>query len=1034
MKSRTKVIISSVMIGLCSLGLLEAVAVRMPGKQSELNHFVTYNYGVSGEDLLFHLNEILLFEEMPTYLQIEEYVARGIKKDYLKARMRKYVIRELRRSRRMTFTHRIREIFNQDRMIRNYIISKAGSVDREMTFDLNTRNGQLGASELLLHLGLKLIMDHNGKFRVLEYYTDNFRVNQYYKLQGYHEWRLDREINKSRRFTFKLNECELDIPFEFNFLTAATGLILTRNNFAHMLVNDRRLQMFTGILYRLSPVEIEFISSLAPNHAIWKKIFSDDHLLSGMFLLSHALRVKNNRFRLPGGEKSTAFWQQLTGAHPFENPSEFLQTLAAKDNGKLNYFYVMGFFLPGEIQNQLFAGYDTAGFNDIYHLVRLKKREKVTKGLNIPQLDDSSFFSMLFAFQVRDGNIYFPGGISCWADALGVKDISFRGILKHLLSARKKKSAIHRFTSIYTKFIDRPELLTPAVLDAMFQRFDDYNVILDYIEMLPLKRPETVIKLLNWAASFESVPGVDPMNQRNLSLERLKERLIGNQGKRSLSVAVFQSLLAILARGAQTLPGRYDYDRLMEALTAIPIQVEGQTYDGIIQFLDKQCGLDVDRLEAGHSMTRFLLNGIHNPVIRLHDESYTLDARSVMTSELKKVMEKQQTCSLASLARISELLDIFASGRPAGPGLLRALRKACQALPLIHAEETHLTNLVERLIDQNQKKSHPSKILSTVRTIKDEVLLGQLKHFLVTAVYALATGSSNLRIFYNPNFSKLHDFTYHHGITPWNTCSKSLGDLREILYHVEGGLSRVHIVLAEPFGEQLFRLKMEEYSNQTAPIIYNNLNLFPLTRLTQGHAFLGQLVQRGADALQMVEQQPGAGEETKDRFAAITAGYPYRKIMEKLNGKLPTYYPTFKLLKRFGEHQLMAQDASALENIPPDTHQLGPVLFKTFGRLKPYCFSMFPQALSQLFTSGIIGGEMNNEFKIKAAYVSWKRSNPPQLLGFLAYRYLAYASLYYSQKYENDFYKTYYMYDIYNHLYLDRIIKTLKHIGVLKIK
>lgn len=1032
MKSRTIFILLTVVLILVFTIPVAGDSIRMPGKMAELVHFITYNYSVTGEDLLFHLNEILLFEEMPTYLQVEAYVARGIKKDYLKARMRKYIVPELRRARRMTFSHRIGEIFQQDQIIRDYVISQAGKADGELSFDLNTRDGQMGAANLLLRLGLQLAIGQNGNFRVLEYHPANFQVNQYYKLQGYHEWSLERQLNKTRNFTFKLRHTNLPIPFELEFLSSATGLMLTRNNFAHQLVFDRRLQMFMGILFRLSREEIEFISGLGPDKEFWQQIYSDDHLLSGMFLLSHALRVKDGRLRLPGN--SVSFWQQLTGAHPMDNPRLFLRTLAAKDGGKLNYFYVMGYFLQKDVQKEIFGGFNVPAFNEIYNPVRLKKKERTGKGQKIPQLDDYSVFSLFYGLQARGGKIYFPGGLENWASAIGAKEKNFRGILRHILSGRKRKAAVRRFSGIYTKFLDRPHLLTPQVLNALFQRFDDYNVIVDFIELLPIKKPGTVIKLLNWAASFETVPGVDPMNERNRSLEKLKNRLTDNQGKRALSVAAFQSLLAILSRGAGYFPGQYDYDRLLDALVAIPIHVEGQTYDGIIQFLDKQCGLDVDRLEADNSMTNFLLNGIRNPVVNLHDQPYTLDATTLMKLELKKIMEKQETSKFSQLARVNELLEMFGPKHRTGAALSRSLLKACEALPLTDTEESLLSGLVGRLIKQKEKNAHPSKIESTIRSIKDQVLLRLLKHFLVTGVYAIHTGSSNLRVYYNPNFSRLHDFTYHNGITPWNTCAKSLGDLREIIYHVEGGLSRLHIVLAEPFGEQLFRLKMEEYSNQTAPIIYNNLDLFPLNRVGKGQEYVGKLVQLGMDALDEVNRRPSGTAALKDRFASISAGYHYRKIMEKLDGKQPKYYPAFNVLLRLGKRVQMEKDPDGYTMMKPHLHSLGPVCYKTFGRLTPYYYNMFPQAVSQLFAGGITGGEMNNEFKVKAAYVSWKRGGPPELLGFLAFRYLGYASLYYSQKYENDFYKTYYMYDVYNHLYLDRMVKSLKHIGVLKIK
>ncbi|MDQ1352282.1 MAG: hypothetical protein QG657_2588, partial [Acidobacteriota bacterium] len=71
------------------------------------------------------------------------------------------------------------------------------------------------------------------------------------------------------------------------------------------------------------------------------------------------------------------------------------------------------------------------------------------------------------------------------------------------LQANKKTTAananeMQKFISLYNKFYYRPQLLTEEVLSLMYNNYDQYNVLVDYIEKIPIRKPETVIKLFTW--------------------------------------------------------------------------------------------------------------------------------------------------------------------------------------------------------------------------------------------------------------------------------------------------------------------------------------------------------------------------------------------------------------------------------------------------------------------------------------------------------------------------------------------------------
>ena len=137
-----------------------------------------------------------------------------------------------------------------------------------------------------------------------------------------------------------------------------------------------------------------------------------------MFLLSHALRVKNGGILLPGGEGAVTFWHKVTGAHPRTQVKKFLEQLALGQNGKLNYFYTFGFFLPPMVQEILYCNYDSNRFEQLIKPLKMSKSARINK-LVIPQFHNFNPFTLLYALQIRDQKIYFPGGVKLWATAVG---------------------------------------------------------------------------------------------------------------------------------------------------------------------------------------------------------------------------------------------------------------------------------------------------------------------------------------------------------------------------------------------------------------------------------------------------------------------------------------------------------------------------------------------------------------------------------------------------------------------------------------
>jgi hypothetical protein len=170
--------------------------------------------------------------------------------------------------------------------------------------------------------------------------------------------------------------------------------------------------------------------------------------------------------------------------------------------------------------------------------------------------------------------------------------------------------------------------------------------------------------------------------------------------------------------------------------------------------------------------------------------------------------------------------------------------------------------------------------------------------------------------------------------------------------------------------------------------------------------------------------------------------------LDKKSGKFPRLH--FSELLRLGERYVKKnkfigmfsqkerlkafQDPGTARAVQLEMERLGCIYYHTFGTLKPHRFSLFPQSLCHLFQPGWISGEMLDEFKIKAAYISYRQQMPPQLLGFFVKKYLVSESYFFDQNYKNQYQKAYFLFSTFNYLHLNRIYKQLRKNGTLRLK
>lgn len=1055
-KSRKKVLFLT--FSIISLYTLTSAGstVNVPGQLQAFNEYLNSYYCNEG-NFIYHFNDILLFEKMPTYSEIHAVVVRNITTAARINLKKKYVEREYRLARMVTLKERLKVIFAAHQKVTSYMnkISETGSA----SLNLDAPPGFSRAKKILARTGLALQMisrsTKDKRFRVFDRNDENSTsINHYYRATGLNPWTLENALNKSNRFDFTVHEFSAWLPWDLASLSRVTGLDLTPDSFMNTLVRSKRLQLLMGTLFRLSEREVAFITGLGQQEDAWKRIYGSDRFLAGMFVLSHALRTPNNRLMLPGGTQTLPFWENLIGVTLQQNPLAFLENLATKDNGKLNLLFVFSFFLPRETQKTLLADFDTQKMAPLYSRLNLGKGEKLD-GLGIPKLQEFGFVTLMFALKpkIPGGTIHFPGGLDTWTYVTGAKEAGILGLLTHLLESPDR---LKRFIPVYTKFHHRGQILNRDSLRALYDNYERFNVMVDFIEKIPVKKPATVLAMIDWA--------------KGLSASNLP------RSEKDAVTAIAQSLLELIANRAKSMPQEYDYDRLIEAFVRLPHNGEGM-YSGFFNFMENQLLLEMDPAVADHLFFQFFIpeGGTDSRNVTVHNLEYTFEPGPVIKEEIVRTLESQAVCALSDLSRINRRLEeirlrSFDSGKDleyTGKKLMEAVAR----LPLQETEENvpaylkHLVNTysgsrfnrnVKALIEKKGTDAPQQEIDALVAKIKRTGLLQELKNFLVACLYANAVKNGNIQPFLNPNLTRLHDFTPPGKDTAWNSSRIKKVFYEAAVYHLEGGLSRLNTVLATPLSMNMLNSQMENPSSQSAAICFNTLDFLPHPMVNRARDVTGLLVDFGRELLKKTLENPKIRDEVMERLYHITAGFRYRGLVTMLTGPVNQKQPAanfrfhFSELLKLGEYffhrdRFTAEFSKQVEleafrkpgvyrEVSAEMENMGTIYYRTFGTLNPHRFNMFPQALSHLFKSHWVGAEMIDELKVKAACISYSRQLPVQILGFIMQRFFKLLPSVFFQNYENDYYKTFYLYDIFSYLYFNQVYDELRKMGILRIK
>lgn len=926
------------------------------------------------------------------------------------------------------------------------------STEKGITLNLKDPAQFKSAKKIFILLGAKLLKSEEETFSLEEIRSTG--IVDYFRFLGLDLPTLERQINKTNRFYFNPKHSLIEIPWSFEFLNKITGLNLKTETFFQELVRNERFSLFLGIFFNLSEAEIQYIHNLSrtPNQSGWNEFYRDKQKLIGMFLLSKALRVYNNTLLLPGGEAAEKLWEEVSGVNPRASPLKFLKTLCSKGQGKLVYTYIFSFFMPEDLREQVMLGYNGIKFKEILRQINLKSMEKIDEK-RLPQLHQENFFKSVFALKIRNNVIWLPPGPSEWlriffgSNLKGSHEDQVFELLKKLAGATPKDR--RRFVSIYTKFHHRSDLQTSKVLKKCFDTYDEFNIMLDFIEKIPVKNPDTFINLLDWAESFQKLPP--------------KEF--------SLYVPIFQSLLEIMGHRAKYDPHEVDFDKMLNAMMEISRVDNCTVFENCLNFLKIQWGIILTKENADESMINHLLKGINNSNINIKGAIYRFRPRDIFKDVMEKIMETQELCPLNLLADLNHMLNNLQNMKL---DMRRKIQKGFYSrldqIPHPGISPKAPSPIKDRVLqystkefDKDSKKFeiHFTKETSaemvrfSARHIKGTYFLPHLKDYLLTLAYTINAKNQKLKGFLNPNLIRLHDFDRE---MAWKDCTDSNQQSRSKKhafgqqfsgYYFRGGISRLDSAFLPLWKRYFFPRNLILDPSHIQAILLNILDLYPIPAHPEGQEYISLLTELGLELIRKSIEIPELKSRLIKESASLLVGFHYRNLMEYFNGKNKDFHLYFYELYGLGERcskspeildyfsskgnleKYLSLNTDGLRRVSQMNKGIS---YSSFGNVIPQNMSIFPAGIGVLFTSGVTSGEMMNEFKISCAYYMHKKKLPMVMMGYILYNYIHTIGPIYSQNHRRDHFSSYFLFSIFNQGHINHGIRKLKEKGFLRIQ
>ena len=581
----------------------------------------------------------------------------------------------------------------------------------------------------------------------------------------------------------------------------------------------------------------------------------------------------------------------------------------------------------------------------------------------------------------------------------GLKDIIFSGtasegdiftlfseLLSHTEQNTDPSREIQTFVSLYTKFYNRPQLLTPDALLSLYINYDSYNVMIDFIEKIPLQKPGSVLKLMDLAKAAASTT---------------------DKNEKVLFTSIFQSLLELISATARYSPDLFNYDTVIEKLCSIPLD-RRSLYENTFNFLESELNVR----SGQRDLIDLVLSGLNERTVSINNVEYRYLPGEKFRENIKAILQSQETCSFNNLMKINRSLESLVRKEAGASAMDRAAEiiQLLETLPIAEISSDapkhirdqvmpysrkSLDKVVEYLMKHVNQNDFGEQFQLLVNMIHSDYLLPQLNHYMLTLVYALNAKNPKLRVFLNPNISRLHDFSESKDRTPWNYCGapQPFDFLAE--YRISGGLSRLNIAFAAKWQDHLFSRSFIYNGPHVQALIINLLDLYPLpvsSYFEQTVMYDATMVEFGLELLRNAKSDPALCQEVISRLGTVASGYNYRKAVNYLDGKSPEHSLFFSEIKKLGESFFYDRthiDLCGCDKLSPDKdYYHGGIYYKTLGSLKPQPIEFFPQEVSHVFDTGWISGESVDEFSVRLAWLLYKKKIPVSLMGHIAYSYL----------------------------------------------
>ncbi len=370
-----------------------------------------------------------------------------------------------------------------------------------------------------------------------------------------------------------------------------------------------------------------------------------------------------------------------------------------------------------------------------------------------------------------------------------------------------------------------------------------------------------------------------------------------------------------------------------------------------------------------------------------------------------------------------------------------------KVMPYTQAEYDSDSEKLIKLLKDNAPKE---QINSSVYKIKRKYLIPQLKNYFLALTYALNAKNENLRIFINPNVARLHDFDGTKDKTRWNFCGEP-AEGKYPGYYLQGGLSRLNFALGTVWQKHIFRNRQIYDLNHISAFIQNNLDLYPIPRVSKSLNYTGLLVEFGLELIRKARLDENLKQDIIDELSFITTGYFYRNIVEYFSNHTEDYFLFINEIMELGERFFLKQKHldkfSSRENllsftqaplsdiVEKEVSNFGNIYYYSFGSLIPRKIDIFPQGVTDILNSGGSSGEMVNELKIKMAYLMYKQNLNPVLLGYLILQYLENdCRQIYAQNHKKDYFNIYFLGSILNNSHLNSLLKNAQSQGILRLK